>query len=123
GNFSCSCRPKYDEDHPHRDGDHDRSSGRGIGRKPSAGGNITGLTRLTTELSGKRLEIFKEAVPSLSIVGVLRDAQTTAFRGYEIAAAEQKLQFRLLDVRNPKPDIDGAFQLAVKQRVDGHRCR
>ena len=83
------------------------------------GGNITGLTRLTTELSGKRLEVFKEAVPSLSIVGVLRDAQTTAFRGYEIAAAEQKLQFRLLDVRNPKPDIDGAFQLAVKQRVDG----
>src|SRR5439155_7611511 len=35
------------------------------------GGNITELTRLTRELSGKRLELFKEAVPGISRVGVL----------------------------------------------------
>ena len=37
------------------------------------GGNITGLTRLTRDLSGKRLELLKEAVPRISRVGVLGD--------------------------------------------------
>ena len=37
------------------------------------GGNVTGLTSLTTELGGKRLELFKEAVPKLSHVAVLYD--------------------------------------------------
>src|SRR5262245_39887624 len=37
------------------------------------GGNVTGLTTLNTELSGKRLELFKEAVPKLSRVAVLYD--------------------------------------------------
>jgi len=83
------------------------------------GGNITGLTRLTSELSGKRLELFKEAVPTLSLVGVLRDTSTTAFRGYEIAARELKIQLRPLDVTNPQPDLDNAFQMAVKLRVNG----
>jgi putative ABC transport system substrate-binding protein len=36
------------------------------------GGNITGLTRLGRDLSGKRLEFLKEAVPEVSAVGVLR---------------------------------------------------
>jgi len=83
------------------------------------GGNITGLTRLTSELSGKRLELFKEAVPTLSLVGVLRDTSTTAFRGYEIAARELKIQLRPLDVTNRQPDLDNAFQMAVKLRVNG----
>jgi ABC-type uncharacterized transport system substrate-binding protein len=83
------------------------------------GGNITGLTRLTSELSGKRLELFKEAVPTLSLVGVLRDTSTTAFRGYEIAARELKIQLRPLEVTNPQPDLDNAFQMAVKLRVNG----
>ena len=38
------------------------------------GGNITGLTGLARELGGKRLELFKEAVPGISRVGVLWDA-------------------------------------------------
>ena len=37
------------------------------------GGNITGLTTLQRDLSGKRLELLKEVVPRLSRVGVLRD--------------------------------------------------
>src|SRR4029453_16718056 len=37
------------------------------------GGNITGLTRLTRELSGKRLELLKEVVPRISRAGVLWD--------------------------------------------------
>src|SRR5262245_14820305 len=42
------------------------------------GGNITGLSRLTQELSGKRLELLKEAVPTISRVGVLWNATSTA---------------------------------------------
>ena len=41
------------------------------------GGNITGLTRLTRELSGKRLELLNEAVPGISRVGVLWFQRTT----------------------------------------------
>jgi putative ABC transport system substrate-binding protein len=40
------------------------------------GGNITGLTILSTELSGKRLELLKEAVPKLVRVAVLNDPAT-----------------------------------------------
>jgi len=37
------------------------------------GGNITGLTVLATELSGKRVELFKEAVPQARRLAVLRN--------------------------------------------------
>jgi len=40
------------------------------------GGNVTGLTLLSGELGGKRLELFKEAVPKLARVGVLYDPAT-----------------------------------------------
>jgi putative ABC transport system substrate-binding protein len=44
------------------------------------GGNTTGLSLMTIDLSGKRLELFKEAVPNLSRVAVLTDAKTDPFR-------------------------------------------
>ena len=46
------------------------------------GGNITGLTRLTRDLSGKRLELLKEVVPGISRVGVLWDAEAAHRIGY-----------------------------------------
>jgi putative tryptophan/tyrosine transport system substrate-binding protein len=52
------------------------------------GGNVTGLTRFTRELSGKRLELLKEAVPKISRVGVLDDASTNigaSFQDFEHA--------------------------------------
>src|SRR5262245_54317391 len=42
------------------------------------GGNITGLARLTRDLSGKRLELLKEAVPGIKRVGVLRTTDDPA---------------------------------------------
>jgi len=42
------------------------------------GGNITGLATLTTELSGKRLELLKEAIPTLSRVAVLWNSADSA---------------------------------------------
>jgi ABC-type uncharacterized transport system substrate-binding protein len=85
------------------------------------GGNITGLTRLTRDLSGKRLELLKEAVPKISHVGVLWDANapgpTIAFKEYEAAARALKVKFHSLEVRGPNPDVDGAFQAGAKARV------
>ena len=87
------------------------------------GGNITGVVRLTRELSGKRLELLKEAVPRISRVGVLWDGNAApgpaiAFKEYEAAARRLKLEFQSLEVRGPDPDVDGAFQAAAKGRAN-----
>jgi putative ABC transport system substrate-binding protein len=85
------------------------------------GGNITGVTSLARELSGKRLELLKEVVSSLSRVGILRDADGSgshiAFKEYETAARPLKLQVQSLEVRGPKPDFEAAFQAATKGRL------
>jgi putative ABC transport system substrate-binding protein len=83
------------------------------------GGNITGLTRLTRELSGKRLELLKEVVPRISRVGVLWDAAGfgIGFKEYEAAAHALKIQLHSLGVRGPNPDLEGAFRDAAKGRV------
>ena len=81
------------------------------------GGNVTGLTRLTQELNGKRLELLKEVVPTASRVGVLLVAGFTVFREYEAAAHALKVQLQSLEVRAPNPDLEGAFRDAVKGRV------
>ena len=86
------------------------------------GGNITGLTRLTRELSGKRLELLKEVVPKISRVGVLWDADNPeaadGFKEYEAAERALKVQLQSLGVRGPNPDLEGAFQAAAKVRVN-----
>jgi putative tryptophan/tyrosine transport system substrate-binding protein len=89
------------------------------------GGNITGLTRLTRDLSGKRLELLKEAVPKISRVGILWDARpdveasgsAIALKEYEEAAHALKLKLQSLEVRGPNPDWEGAFQAAAKGRA------
>ena len=83
------------------------------------GGNITGITRLTRDLSGKRLEVLKEVFPGISRVGVLEDADASvkAFKDYDAAGRALKIQLQSLEVRGPNPDLEGAFQAAVKGRV------
>jgi putative ABC transport system substrate-binding protein len=83
------------------------------------GGNITGITRLTRDLSGKRLEVLKEAIPGISRVGVLEDADASvrAFKDYDAAGRALKIQLQSLEVRGPNPDLEGAFRAAVKGRV------
>jgi putative tryptophan/tyrosine transport system substrate-binding protein len=87
------------------------------------GGNITGLTRLQRQLSGKRLELLKEAIPSLSRVGILRDADSQSaavgFQEYEAAARALKIQLQSLEVRSPNPDFDSVFQVAANAHADG----
>ena len=85
------------------------------------GGNITGLSTLTGELSGKRLEILKETVPRLARVAVLGSStgQTSAqsLRETELAAGAFGVKLQYLDVRGPK-DIETSFRAASKGRAD-----
>jgi ABC-type uncharacterized transport system substrate-binding protein len=85
------------------------------------GGNLTGLTTLGRELSGKRLELLKEAVPGASRVGVLWDSNAPGpvlgFKEYEAAARALKIPLQSLEVRGPKPDLESAFQAAAKSRT------
>ena len=81
------------------------------------GGNVTGLTTLQRELSGKRLELLAEVVPRLARVGILHDAEGFAlagFKEYEVAARALKIQLQSLEVRGPDHDLEGAFQAARK---------
>ena len=84
------------------------------------GGNITGLTLLTRDLSGKRLELLKEMVPTISRIGHLSPDSPDArirFKEYETAARALKIPLQLLEVRRQSPDFEGAFQAAIKGRV------
>ena len=85
------------------------------------GGNITGLSTLSPELSGKRLELLKEIVPRLSRVAVLGSSNnpgnTQSLKEVELAAAAFGVQLQYLDVLAPK-DIETAFRAATKGRAD-----
>ncbi len=85
------------------------------------GGNITGLSTLAPEISGKRLELVKEIVPSVSRVAVLGSSSTPgnpqALRETELAARVLGLQIQYLQVRGAK-DIEPAFRAAAKDRAD-----
>jgi putative tryptophan/tyrosine transport system substrate-binding protein len=81
------------------------------------GGNITGLSVLSPELSGKRLEILKEVVPKLSRVAVIggTDPGTTeALKETERAARSLGVQIQYLQIGDPN-DIDRAFRTARKE--------
>ena len=81
------------------------------------GGNITGLTSLARNLSGKRLELLTEMIPRLSTSGNPYVAGFTALKDYEDAARSLKVPLQPLEVRVPTPDLPKAFQIAVKERV------
>jgi ABC-type uncharacterized transport system substrate-binding protein len=85
------------------------------------GGNITGLSTLVPELSGKRLELLKEIIPKLSHVALFGSSNTPgnaeALSETELAAKAFRVHFQYLEIRGPK-DIDTAFRAATKNRVD-----
>ena len=89
-----------------------------VDRLARPGGNITGVSRLTRELGGKRLELLKEVVPKVSRVAVLWDADdegsANGYKEYEAAARALRLQLHSLRVHSPSPDLAAAFQTAAK---------
>jgi putative ABC transport system substrate-binding protein len=82
-------------------------------------GNITGLSTINVDLSAKRLELIKEAVPGAKRVGVLMNPDEPAvgaLKETERAAAALGLELRVLQVRRPD-DLDEAFARMVKDGV------
>ena len=83
------------------------------------GGDITGLTVQYTDVAGKRLQLLKEVVPSLSRVAVLveRGTSRSSVRSSEAKAASALgLQLKEVDVRSPD-EMEEAFVAATRARV------
>ena len=86
------------------------------------GGNVTGLSTLAPELSGKRLELLKELIPKISRVAILGDllnpgnAQAVSEAELSALAAAVQLQY-YLDVRDAR-DVEIAFRAATKAHAE-----
>jgi len=82
------------------------------------GGNLTGLSLLAPELSGKRLELLKEAVPGIARVAVLWNptALGSSLKAMQAAAPSLGVQIQPLEVRS-STDFESALQAAAKERA------
>ena len=84
------------------------------------GNNITGLSTLSPELSGKRLELLKEIIPKLTRVAVLGNStnpdNADTLKELELAAQELKVKLQYLDVLSVN-DIETSFRAAGKERA------
>ena len=85
------------------------------------GGNITGLSTLSPEISGKQLELLKEIVPRLGRVAVIgtstRQGTAQSLKEMELAAGALGVKLQYLDIQNPK-DIETVFRAASKGRAE-----
>jgi ABC-type uncharacterized transport system substrate-binding protein len=85
------------------------------------GGNLTGLTTIAADLTGKRLELLKEVVPKISRVAVLSDptnGNDAPRKETEVAARALGVQLQRLDARSAN-DFEGLFRAATKERAGG----
>jgi putative ABC transport system substrate-binding protein len=93
-----------------------------VARLERPGGNITGLSSLAAEISGKRLELLKEIVPGLFRVAVLASSTTPGnaqqLKETELAARTLGVQLQHLDILSPK-SIEPAFRAAAKAHAEG----
>jgi putative tryptophan/tyrosine transport system substrate-binding protein len=84
------------------------------------GGNVTGLSQISVEVVGKRLELLKDVVPNLSRVAVLWDPQnpvsTLNWKELQIPAQQLAVQLLSLEVSSTN-DFDKAFEDATKERA------
>ena len=87
------------------------------------GGNVTGLSGLQPELTTKRLEVLKDAVPKLTRVGLLRSPGAISVPGdpqsKELRPAAVALKLKLEEI-GTQPDAKGlesAFQIAKQKQV------
>ena len=82
------------------------------------GGNVTGLTVMSPDLTGKQLQLLKEMVPKVSRVALLRNpdnlADTAMLREAEAAAHALGVRLQTLEARNPQ-EIDNAFAAMTRE--------
>jgi putative tryptophan/tyrosine transport system substrate-binding protein len=85
------------------------------------GGNITGLSTLAPNISGKQLELLKEIIPKLARVMVFETStqpgNTEARKEVELAGKGLSLKLEFLDLQN-SPALEAAFAAAAKSRAD-----
>jgi putative ABC transport system substrate-binding protein len=82
------------------------------------GRNITGLFFMQLELTAKRLELLKEALPQVTRVSALWDAHTAdQLKAAEAAAQSLGLQLQSVELRNPPYDFERAIGVAVRERA------
>jgi putative ABC transport system substrate-binding protein len=85
------------------------------------GGNVTGLSTLSTQLNTKRLEILKDAVPKLARVGVLRQpGSAVEIQLKELRLAAQALKLKLEEIETPADakGLESAFQTGKQRQVN-----
>ena len=84
------------------------------------GGNVTGLSLVSPEIVGKRLQLLKEALPGISRVAVLSNPSSPmralSLREAEVAARPLHVQLRMLEAQAPR-DLASAFSTATKERI------
>ena len=93
------------------------------------GGNVTGLTNISSDTQGKRLEILKEAVPKATRIAFLRCTSDTALNSGQrdepqAAAKARGLQLQPAEVRGPE-DVEQALSAANRKRAEAllvHDC-
>lgn len=87
------------------------------------GGNVTGMSILSRELSAKRVELLKEVVPGMLRLAILWDSAgpgpKVAFKEYEAAAKNLKVALQSLEVQASIPDFETLLRSAKKARNDG----
>jgi putative ABC transport system substrate-binding protein len=92
-----------------------------VGSLARPGGNITGLSTIAPEISGKRLELLKEIVPQLSRVAFFGTSTSPGnaqeLRQVELAAGALGVKLQYVDVLSSK-EIESAFRAAGKDRAD-----
>jgi putative tryptophan/tyrosine transport system substrate-binding protein len=85
------------------------------------GGNITGLSNVAPEISGKRVEILKEIVPKLARVAVLgmssNPGNALSLRETKLAARTLGLQTSFFNIRD-STDVEASFRSAPMERAD-----
>ena len=79
------------------------------------GGNVTGFAQIASQLAGKRLELLKETVPTLSRVAVLRDSQSPIdqWKENQLAAKALGLQLHSMEVSSADK-FENAFKEAIE---------
>jgi putative tryptophan/tyrosine transport system substrate-binding protein len=85
------------------------------------GGNVTGLSLMSPDISGKRLELIERVVPNIASVAIMWNATNPypalVFRQTENAARQLKLEVQSLEVRTPD-DVASALEAAVRQNAN-----
>src|SRR5436189_6894 len=86
------------------------------------GANLTGTTRMISEMSAKHVELIKETVPSLAKLAVLcnptNSSHRPAMQAVDAVARALSVQVQPLEVRAPA-ELDGVFDVIIRERADG----